>query len=249
MKKTIKTMFINNGEKTLVHFNGLTSYKEENSILINWCKENNISFAGIDFPAQGETLIDDKDKPTIEYLVSIGVSFVRSLNKKDLIISGHSIGGMIAILVGNIIGKESVSKIIVENPVNPSFLENEEQRLKLLNTLKEKNQYSKTEDGNPKLIEMDAKTKQWYKDLSTSMLDYQNLEKLKTTIEKSEIYTYIISSKEDDVIPHIESLKYFKSIRNDKINFIEIENANHSIHNTNEYEYIQAFDKYIKAGE
>lgn len=242
MKKTIKTIFIKNGDSTLVHFHGFTSFKEENSVLINWCSENNINFAGIDFPGQGETEIDEKDKPSMDYLVGVAISFVRSLNSKNIIISGHSMGGAIAILVANALGKEIVKNIILEDPVNPCFIEDEEKRIKLLNILKEKDSYSRFINNKSELVSMDDKRLKWYKELATNMLDINFLNKVKNSFENTNVKTTIIFGEEDQIVPYIDSLKYFKSIRNDKINFIDIKNAKHVVHNDNPEDYLKVLN-------
>lgn len=246
MKKTIKTLLIDNGDKIIVHFHGFTSCKEENKVLIDWCNKNNISYAGIDFPGQGETKIDEKDKSTIDYLTTIGVGFVRSLNKKNIIISGHSMGGLIACLVANSLGDEIVNKLVLEDPVNPCFLEDETIRLKLLNLLKEKETFLVNENDSIVDVEMDQARSKWYKEIANDLLSEKTLSKFKAFIETTKIKTYILFGKDDLVVPFTESFKYFKSLRNNNINFIEIPDAKHVVHNDNQDEYIKIFDKYIK---
>ncbi len=239
MQKNIDTLRIENGNKTLVHFHGFVSCKEENKTLIDFCKQNSITYCGIDFPGQGNSTIDDRDKPELEYFAKIAVNFIKSLNKKDIIISGHSMGGAIALLVASILGKDVVSHVILEDPVNHSLLDSEKDRINLLNMLKGRDSYLKSVDGNIIDEEMSEKQRNWYKKLAENLTSHELLEQLLKVTTDLKIKIDVIYGVNDPVVPYKNSLKGFKSIQtSNPINFHDVENAKHSPHNENPEKYL-----------
>ncbi len=239
MQKNIETLKIDSGEKTLVHFHGFISCKEENKTLIDFCKQNGITYCGIDFPGQGNSTIDQRDKPEIDYLAKIAVNYIKSLNKKDIIISGHSMGGAVALLVASILGKDVVSHVILEDPVNHSLLDSEKDRINLLNMLKGRSTYLKSQDGNIVDIDMDEQQRNWYKKLAEDLTSHELLEQLQKAANELKIKIDVIYGVNDPVIPYKGSLKAFKSIQtSNPINFHEVENAKHSPHNENPEKYL-----------
>ncbi len=239
MQKNIDTLKIDNGDRTLVHFHGFSSCKEENKTLIDFCKQNSITYCGIDFPGQGNSSIDERDKPDLEYFAKIAVNYIKSLNKKDIIISGHSMGGAIALLASSILGKDIVSHIILEDPLNHSLLDSEKDRINLLNLLKAKDSHLKLVDGNIVDEEMNDKERSWYKKLAENITSHELLEQLQKVTSNLKIKIDVIFGVNDSVIPYKNSLKGFKSIQtSNPINFHDVENAKHSPHNENPEKYL-----------
>ncbi len=246
MQKNINILKIENGNRALVHFHGFTSCKEENKILMDICKKNNISYYGIDFPGQGNSWIDDRDKPTMEYISRIACNFIKSLNKKDIIISGHSMGGAIAINVSSMLDPSIIKKIVLENPVNQSLLDEEKNRINLLNILKSKEDCLICEDDNLVSISFDEKKRKWYKDLGEDLASESFLNNLNKIMKVTKCQFDIIYGVEDKLIPYKESLNSFKSLpTSSKINIYEIENARHVPHNENQDKYVEVMQKIL----
>ncbi len=241
-KLNIKTLKIDNGDRVLLHIHGFAGCKEENYPLMDYCKENNITFIGIDFPGQGEVPINyGKDKSTMNHFADLAVKYIKSLNIDKLIVSGHSMGGAIATIIASKLTEEHVTQLILEDPVNLSLLDNESERKRL---------FEMCEGGTSHLVyknnelvneQLDNVQRIWFRELALNFTSPSLLKKLKKITYELEIPMDVIFGEDDKVISYSESVAAFKNVeKNHKIKIHSIPNAAHKPHFENTDAYLKA---------
>ncbi len=245
INNSIDVLKIDNGERTLVHIHGFGGCKEENQPLMDFCKENNISFIGIDFPGQGNVPITTNNKPTMNYYADLAVEYIESLNLDKVIISGHSMGGAIASLIANKLTKVHVTQLILEDPVNFSLL-NGDARLKLLNGCEASTSHLVYKDKKVVNEELTSEQKVWFAQLAKDFTSISLLQQLKKITYELEIPMDVIFGKNDCVISYVDSIVAFRKVaKKNKIRIHSIPNAIHKPHFENTIEYLKAISSII----
>ena len=232
----------NNGNRNLIHFHGFTACKEAYPLLQEICHEHGINYYGLDFPGQGNCEISETDKPTMEYLVDYAIKFIESLNLDSFILSGHSMGGAIAVMVAAKLNTKKIEFLLLEDPVNPGLSKKEVDSIH--GRLKLQVKYSKFINGQIELVDMDSKRKLWYSQLADSMCSSEFLSNLKLNYNYSNYAMNVLFGELDMVVNVNSSFNFFLKIR--KVNFEKIDLALHSPHIENPTEYREKVEKFLK---
>ncbi len=247
MNINYKQVRIDNGTKVLVHFCGMSACKEENQALMDVCKAKGISFIGIDLPGQGEAeIIKNIDKPEMLYMAKLATIHFNQINSDDIIVSGHSMGAAIALLVSSL-AYDKVSRIILESPVNPSILSTDGAREKLESIIANITTHAKLVDGKVKMVDMDDKTKQFYQALGKDLSSEKFIKELKKNMSKvADKRIDVIFGEDDPIIPSSEGMKLIRRIGKPNIVGHIIPKAKHTVHNDSKEAYCELLDRILK---
>ncbi len=150
-------------------------------------------------------------------------------------------GGAIATIIAGKLTESHVTQLILEDPVNLSLLENDNERKRL---------FKMCEGGtshlvykNNKLVneELDILQRVWFRELALNFTSPSLLKKLKKISYELEVPIDVIFGKDDKVISYSESIEAFKAIeKNHKIKIHSIPNAAHKPHFENTDAYLKA---------
>ena len=232
----------NNGNRNLIHFHGFTACKEAYPLLQEICQEHGINYYGLDFPGQGNCEISESDKPTMEYLVDYAIQFIESLNLDSFILSGHSMGGAIAVMVAAKLNSKKVDFLLLEDPINPGLSKKEVESIH--ERLKLQARYFKFINDRIELVDMDSKRKLWYSQLANSVCSSDFLSNLKINYNYCNYVMNVIFGELDMLVNINSSFNFFSKIR--KVNFEKINFALHSPHSENPSEYKEKVGKILK---
>ncbi len=246
MKTNINVLEIKGGQRVLVHFHGFSGCKEENQPLIEFCKENNITFYGMDFPGQGSVPITKIDKPDLNYYADLAIDFIKTLDCKELIISGHSMGGAIALLVAHRLTSKCVQQVILEDPVNLGLLYNKEESDKVCKGCQAVTSHLVFLNNKLTHQDLDSQQKEWFYKLAQNFTSTQLLQQLENITKTFEVDFDVIWGMDDKVVDYATSVQAFRSVKKkSKIKIHSIEHAAHKPHSENVDAYLIAIRKII----
>ncbi len=246
MNINYKHMKIDNGSKILVHFCDMSGCKEENQVLMDICKNKGISYIGVDLPGQGEAeIIANIDKPQMVYMAKLATIHFNQINCDEIIVSGHSMGAAIALMVAAN-SYDKVSRIILESPATPAMLSTDGARENLEAIISKISNQKKYINGQIETVPMDEKTKLFYQDLGKDFASEKFIKEIKKVMSKvSDKRIDVLFGANDPIIPCNESIKLLKRIGKPNIIGYVLEDAKHSPHNENEKEYREILNRIL----
>ncbi len=238
MSINFKSIKIEHGSKVLVNFHAFNSCKEDNQALMDFCAENKISYYSVDFPGQGDSQVISKvDQPSMMHLAKLASIYVNQINSDEILITGHSMGGAIAILVASFC-YDKVERIIIENPISPNLLKNNDERIKMYDVLCSIDIMRKYINGEVQNVPIEPHLKEFFKELAGDLTSENFLKQVKRELSKiKDKHIDVILGTKDIVLNADDEEKYFEHIDKGFIHVHKIDGASHSPHQETPNEY------------
>ena len=224
----------------LVYFHAFTGSFKNKKFLFD--KLSNCNIYAFDMPGHGESKIIDDNEINIHNFINLATEFIIDFDIKNIILFGHSMGGGICnIINGNSQINSRVKKIILEAPANPATQKNYDAIIKKLipNSIEEMELITNELFYDP--IQFFGSQKNYLRFVNFEFSKLNKLQVLKQIIEITnykviniEATDFILNNnkpsllilgKQDEIIPHEETLEIFSKNKNFEI--LSVDKAKH----------------------
>ncbi|MFV5585395.1 alpha/beta hydrolase [Acinetobacter oleivorans] len=106
-------------DKVILFLHGFGSTKEDYANLVYYDVFNEYDFIAYDAPSFGTSTCSDHEKLSIPFLVETAKALLNSYNLDKFHISGHSMGGLTALLLADELSDKVLSFINIEGNISP----------------------------------------------------------------------------------------------------------------------------------
>lgn len=115
--------YVDNPKGNILLIHGFASKFQRRIFLAKVFEDYN--FFAINLPAHGQSKYEKEEEITVNGYLDIISGYIKSLNLKELIIYGHSMGGGLALITAYQF-KDMIQKIILEAPLNTGVIQRNE---------------------------------------------------------------------------------------------------------------------------
>lgn len=245
--------FIRPGRKeTILYLHGLGCSKNDFLEATNAGDLQDYTLVAFDFPGCGNSSYPENMALEIDDLVEITNIFVSRLSLGDLVVTGHSMGGLVALLYTEMYGEHVKGFINVEGNLAPEdrFISGEITKYTLeefreagFRNLRRKLPQSKNKGFQKYLetLERYSSPKAFF-DYCPSLVEYSdngNLIQRFTQLEIPKIFVYGSQNK---------SLSYIPQLKNKGCEVVEIANSNHFPFHDNPQEFYEVISNFLQRG-
>lgn len=254
----------NKKKATIIFVHGFATTSEYHDVFIKHVIDQ-FDYIALQLPGAGVQEWNQNKKPKVEDMVDYCINLIKSLNLKEFVILGHSMGGGIALRLANYFQKETIC-LILSTPMNSRIPlwkginyfkfnpKNFKKAHHLINILYHdinklhNNDQEKIHSVISEEFQYQTDNRPFMVQLKQSMFSIKNMLLCRQNEKDLATPTLVIAGKYDKLIPSVSLFRAFGNRKQQEKGFIRIELMNDSAHipfQEQEIEYAKEIKDFI----
>jgi len=224
---------------TIVFIHGYNSNWNVSNCFLTQLYNKRFNVYAFDLPNHGKSEVIEE--PVFKKYCSFVIDKINSLNKKKIILIGHSMGGGIVSAINTNIN--NLKKIVLIDPLQKKARSN------IVEFIKHPSKFfSLIRSAAHLLLHNNSQNKNLEKGkLLNEIVKEESIEDIENGLKSIQVPTLLIFGEDDDVIPPKESIEYIKSmVKPELLKVKTIKNSKHSPNCTNANELVEDIFNFYK---